>query len=115
MIKTRVNQIQRRRFAAQQLSQKGRHGGIRSEAVTDPQQFLPTIEQSIACPLKRYIMRPVQNFKSIFREPETVMRFFTLSFCAAETANNDPLAENDARICRENEIRQILLGRLQYH
>jgi hypothetical protein len=59
-------------------------GGIRPEAVTDPQQFLPAIKQSIACSFKRNVLRPVQNFKSIFREPGAVMRLFTLSFDAAK-------------------------------
>jgi hypothetical protein len=67
-------------FAAQQFFQKRGHGGIRPE---------PAIKQSIASSFKRNVVRPVQNFKPIFREPGAVMLLFALSFDAAETANDD--------------------------
>jgi hypothetical protein len=70
--------------AALAISMTRCRGGIRPEAVTDPQQFPPAIKQSIACSFKRNVLRPVQNFKSIFREPGAVMRLFTLSFNAAK-------------------------------
>jgi hypothetical protein len=104
MIKAGIDQIQRRRFATQQFFQKRGHGGVRPEAVTDPQQFLPAIKQSIACSFKRDVLRPVQNFKSIIREPGAVMRLFTLSFEAAETADDDLFAQDDACIRCENDI-----------
>src|SRR5688572_12961210 len=106
MVKPVLHQLDRNDQAAKHLAQSSMRMDVRSKSITAKQH--PSAEKGIPFPFEKHSSRQADDLVTLMGEPGFELGLLALSFYVTKVTPNEFAADDQAGVCGEHHVRQIL-------